>query len=273
MRPLLIIEGTEAERRSRRAVDEKIFAFLSEEFSRVALLPSAGKAECLALVSSLNSIMGDYSVSLKAHALLDRDVKEEPFSEPNVHVLPVSMVENFLVDPMVIWNATVLVRHKMELRSEGDVETALTEILDDLEDSEVDRRVKGAIGAKTFRVRDPVSTLSDQVAKFSNGLKAEMSDEQLTAIREKCEKRVKEIVQENLRREFYRGKSIFEEFYKRYLQQTGMSKEVFIYSCAREARKRKSVVRFVDELMTAIGIRQSGREANVKNATGSQKRT
>lgn len=255
MRPLLIVEGKPAERRSQRAADERIYSFLSGQFSRVAILPAAGKAECLALTSSLNDILCEYSPELRAHALLDRDVRERQYSESTVHMLPVSMVENFLVDPAVIWKATALVRHKTELTNEDEVALALTRILDELEEAEIERRIKAAIGAKTFRLKDPISSVREQVSKFTRNLENELNDERVQSIRKECESRVEEIKEKNLRRELFRGKTIIDEYFKRHLHNTGMSKEMFIYECARMASTRKSVVVFVEQLMKAIGAR------------------
>jgi len=56
------------------------------------------------------------------------------------------------------------------------------------------------------------------------------------------------------RREFFSGKRVLTEFHKRHLHSTGMSKEIFIYSCAKEASKRKSVIAFVATLFRALGI-------------------
>ena len=255
MRPFLVVEGKQADRQSRRAADARIYSFLSDEFSRILVIPAGGKTECRALVNSLNDILKKYSQTLKAHALLDRDLQEENPTEPTVHLLPVSMIENFLVDPLVIWEATKVVHHKMDLVDEKTVEAAITDILDSLSESETDRRIKASIGVKTFRVVDPVSSLKEQISGFSDCLSEQLSDEGIAAIHGESEKSVAAIKEAGKRREFFHGKTIVEEFYRLYMQQSGMSKEIFIYNCARAASERASVKRFVEKLMTSMGIR------------------
>ena len=177
MRPIVVVEGKQEDRQSRRAVDARIYAFLSDEFNRVTILPSGGKAECRALAVSLGDVLRELSVDLKAHALLDRDLEEEDPQIDHIHLLPVSMVENLLVDPQVIWKATNLVHHKMILNSEQQVETAIAEILDDLTDYEVARRIKAEVGTRVFRLKDPVAEANEQVETFTENLQAELAPE------------------------------------------------------------------------------------------------
>jgi hypothetical protein len=56
------------------------------------------------------------------------------------------------------------------------------------------------------------------------------------------------------RRELYDGKKIIDEFFRRHLHDSGMSKEIFVYSCAKEASSRHSVSEFIQALFAALGI-------------------
>ena len=56
----------------------------------------------------------------------------------------------------------------------------------------------------------------------------------------------------NQRREYFDGKKLLDEFYRRHLHSTGMSKEIFVYECARCAADRRIVKKFVDELFDSI---------------------
>lgn len=253
MRPILVVEGKQVDRQSRRAADARIYAFLSNEFGRVTVVPAGGKSECRKLANSLSQLLKDYSTNLGAHALLDRDLEEDK-SDEGVHLLPVSMVENLLIDPRVIWEATALVRHKTDLSSIDEVESSLDEILDWLSDSEVARRIKGTVGTRVFRLQDPVDSADDQVTDFSDKLKSELSYQRISDIRKQCEATVEAITVKHRRREFFHGKRIIEEFYKRHLHSSGMSKEMFVYECARCASERESVKTFVSDLMTSLGL-------------------
>jgi hypothetical protein len=255
MRPIVVVEGRQADRQSKRAVDARIYAFLSDEFSRVTILPSGGKSECRALAESLSMILKDFSQDLRAHALLDRDLEEEEdLQENHIHLLPVSMVENLLVDPQVIWEATKLVRHKMPLDSERLVDAAMTEILDDLTNDEIARRIKAEVGARVFRLKDPVDSADEQVEQFAENLRLELAAGKIAEIKSRCETKVGTIKDQNKRREFFHGKRILEEFYGRYMHETGMPKEMFVYECARCASERASVRTFVNDLMASLGL-------------------
>ena len=254
MRPIVVVEGKQGDRQSKRAADARIYAFLSDEFSRVTILPAGGKAECRKLAESLGNILRDFSEDLKAYALLDRDLEEEDPQEDHIHLLPVSMIENFLVDPQVIWNATKLVHHKMTLNGVEQVEIAITAILDDLTDNEVARRIKGGVGTRVFRLKDPIESATKQVGEFVKNLCAELTDEKIVRISKNCQTKVSRIKNKNKRREFFHGKQILEKFYHLHVHDTGMSKEIFIYECARCASERSSVKGFVEDLLRSLGL-------------------
>lgn len=117
--------------------------------------------------------------------------------------------------------------------------------------------MKAAVPSKTFRLTDPVDSAREQAEDFATTLLAELSDERIAALRNNALTAVDKIKCESKRRESFDGKRVLDEFYKRHLHSTGMSKEIFIYGCAREASKRKSVVKFVDTLFQALDISDS----------------
>ena len=254
MRPILVVEGCQRDMAARRAADARIYPFLSEEFSRVSILASGGKAECKTLVRSLNSILTEFSSAIGAHALLDRDLEESEPADPHIHLLPVSMVENLLVEPFVLWKATTLVHHKMSVRDLNQVEAAIDEILEDMEEAEIDRRIKAAIGAKTFRIKDPVSSASDQLEAHFASVADELSEDKLASIADTCKATVKDIKAQGRRRDFYHGKVILDEFYRRHMHASGMSKEILVYECARIASSTPRVRTFVEGFLARIGL-------------------
>ena len=254
LNPLLVVEGTREHAQSRRVSDVRMYSLLGADFSKFSILPSGGKSECKALVKSLRQVLQEFAPSLGAHALLDRDLEDTDPIEENVHLLPVSMIENFLVDPHVMWGATQLVRHRIGLTNEREVEAALDEILDDLAPFEIDRRVKAALGVKVFRPKDPVSAVQDQAVVFAEALRSAYSAERADELRTLCEATVAEVRSQNRRREFFHGKRIVEEFYRRHMQMSGMSKEIFLYECARLARGREKVKRFFAHLTKTMDL-------------------
>lgn len=252
MRPLLIVEGRKEDKESKRTSDARIYCFLSEQFNQVTIVPGGGKAECIKLVSSLSDILKEFSPDLNAYALLDRDLECKEPDDYLLHYLPVSMIENLLVDPEIIWNAIVTVKHKTKFESLSQLESALTNILNQMQEEEISRRVKGTVGAFTFRVRDPISEIEDQIDIYINSLKKQTNESSLKAVIATAEKEVKKLNDDNKRREYYHGKNILNSFYREYLHETGMSKEIFIYECAKQASQRASVKKLVKELFEQI---------------------
>ena len=267
MRPILVVEGRLRDMDARRAADARIYPFLSEQFSRISILASGGKAECKALVRSLNAILKKFSSAIGAHALLDRDLEESEPADPTINLLPVSMVENLLVDPFVLWKATTLVHHKMSVSEQRQVEVAVREILDDMEQAEIDRRVKAAIGAKTFRLSDPVSSAHNQLKNHIASLTDELSEHKLAAIVDSCTMTVENIKAQGRRADFFHGKTILDEFYRRHMHASGMSKEIFVYECARVASTTTRVRDFVEGFLTKIGV-HSASDSTTQHAAG-----
>ena len=253
MRPILVVEGQAADESSRRPSDARIFGFLSERFHQVTLRPSGGRSHCSTLAQSLTEILGTYSPHLRAIALVDRDLDESDATEPHVIFLPVSMIENLLIDPEVIWNAIVTVRHKTNFTSPSDVEAALNNVLDEMKEHECARRVKAAVGSKTFRLQDPVGEAATQLDAHITELRSRLSPKHLARDQAEAETKVHRLTERQRRREYFDGKKILSEFYRQHMHDTGMSREIFIYQLAQQAGARQSVRKFVAELFDILG--------------------
>lgn len=222
MRPLLVVEGRKSDKDSKRSSDARVYSFLSDDFNRVTIIPGGGKSECKKLTESLNELSSEFSEKLKAYSLLDRDLAEgDPNEEFSIY-LPVSMIENLLVDPEVIWNALTTVAHKTELNSVDDVSKALDELIDSMEEEETARRVKDHIGAHTFRAKDPIDSIEQQISDFNENLLAIVSDGKLQATQQQITKAIEKLKNDNNRREYFHGKNILASFYKKHLHATGM---------------------------------------------------
>lgn len=254
LRTILVVEGRPADKGSRRPVDGRVYGFLSDNFGQLTVLSGGGKSECQSLIRTLNGLLAPIAPNLRAVALLDRDTLQEPPETPGVVYLPVSMVENLLVDPDVIFRATETVRHKTPLQTVADVAKAIDRILEDIVDHEVSRRVKAALPASTFRVTDPVSEARRQVEEFAEAVLGTLSQERLDRILAEAAQIVGELRDVQQRRELYDGKRIIDELFKRHLHDTGMSREIFVYLCAKEASSRHLVSAFVETLFAALGI-------------------
>ena len=253
MRTILVVEGRKADNSSRRASDEKILSLLSDRFARLTVLAGGSKDQCKVLARNLSEILSsELSSNLGAYALVDRDLESGDSQDPHVQYLPVSMIENLLVDPEVIWKGIATVCHKTTLTDQARVSAALDGILDDLVEDEINRRIKADVGFHAFRLCDPVSTASEQAAEHVKQVEDAASETTIGELRKRAENLVKKLAAENTRRENYDGKEILGEFYRRHLQNLGMSKEIFVYECAQAAASRKLVKRFIGDLFDKI---------------------
>lgn len=252
MRPLLIVEGRKEGKDSRRPSDSRIYGFLSEKFNQVTIVPGGGKSECKTLAHSLTDILKELSPELKAYALLDRDIEKQEPEDDLLYYLPVSMIENLLINPKVIWDAIATVRHKTDFQSLEGIEKSLSILLDGMEQKEINRRIKYDIGAHTFRVRDPIDDIEKQVKEHIDKINNKTCSEALERVKNLAAKEIETIKTKNKRREYFHGKNILKQFYQRHLHSTGMSKEIFIYECARQASSRKLVIEFAKNLFEII---------------------
>jgi ABC-type Mn2+/Zn2+ transport system ATPase subunit len=256
LRTILVVEGRSADKSSKRPADGRVYGFLSDRFGQLTVLAGGGKFECQSLVKTLGELLAPIAPNLKAVALLDRDTLDEPISssKPDLLYLPVSMMENLLVDPQVIFRATATVRHKMNLQTVEEIEAALDGILEQMLDHELARRLKATVPTKVFRIADPVAEARKQVEEFAASLVGTLSQEYFDRLQREAQEKVMPLKEAHRRRELYDGKKILDEFYKKYLHESGMSKEIFVYSCAKEASARRSVRVFMEALFLTLGI-------------------
>jgi len=269
MRPILIVEGRKESKDSRSASDSRIYSFLSEKFNQLTIIPGGGKNECKTLAGSLTDLLRTFSKDLTAYALLDRDLEVSDPENSSYHYLPVSMIENLLVDPAILWDAVVTVRHKTDFQSMESLEKALDAILGDMEAEETTRRIKNKIGGITFRAKEPIEDMEKHINEHVEKIRKLAGPEEIEASKKTIALEIEKIKTLKKRREYFHGKDILTEFYKRHLQNTGMSKEIFIYQCAKQASARKSVKEFSETLFNKIeiGIKKPEKEPEAKTAT------
>jgi ABC-type lipoprotein export system ATPase subunit len=255
LRTLLVVEGKSADAVGRRPADARIYGFLSDRFGQITVISGGGKSECRALAKALTECLPHFSGKVRACALLDRDTLEVEPTHPGEYWLPVSTIENLLLDPEVIYRALETVRHRTELQDVAGVATEINAILDSLNDHEIARRVKASVEARTFRLKDPIQQAREQVEEFATRLLSELSADEIDRRRESAASQVAALTERTRRREMFDGKRVLEEFYKRHVHRTGLSREVFVYLCAKEAASRTSVSKFVQSLFDVLELK------------------
>ena len=244
MQPIVVVESVTENETTKVQPDRKLYRALHAGFDRVTLIPGGGKGECKALLRALNKLLPQFSESLNAVALLDRDTDVES-GDMLVQLLPVAMIENFLLDSDSIWESLQSVIERTEFRTVDDIDAALNLVVQSLEQAEIARRTASGLGSCHFH---PPS--SGDIAAAANVFKERVVAQYGVAAIEAAVLRATEDVDalraKNRRREEFHGKSLLQAFYKQHLHGSGLPKGVFAFETARHARRRKSVVNFFD---------------------------
>jgi len=135
LQPVIVIEGACEDSLGHTVSDRRLYRALHPGFDRVTLISGGGKRECFSLARALQQALADFSKQLKVVALLDKDIDQS--ADGVVKLLPVSMIENLLVDPDVFFEAIESVRDRTNFRTVDDVANALDQLLTDSEPREV----------------------------------------------------------------------------------------------------------------------------------------
>jgi energy-coupling factor transporter ATP-binding protein EcfA2 len=253
MQPVVVVEGILQTEKAATISDRKLYRAMNPGFDKVTLLPGGGKSECIKLLQSLNQFLPVFSSRLKAVALLDRDIGQAA-EQPDVYVLPVSMIENFMLDPLPLWESIQSVLEKTPFKTIDDLTVSLEKLMDELESSEIERRTKASLGLVYFRPDSPVANIPAQAEECAKSIVTRYSSTAVETAHNTAADLVKELRARKERRESFHGKEAMDLFFKQYLQNTALSKTVFKFEAARHARRRKGVTAFFDTFFGKLGL-------------------
>jgi predicted ATP-dependent endonuclease of OLD family len=251
MQHVLVVEGTNELGRS--VPDRKIYRAIHAGFDSMTVVAGGGKSQCLQLRDALAGALSTFSANLKVVALLDRDLQATPTAS-DVFVLPVSMIENLLLDPDALWEALQSVIEKTPFATKDDLARALDGCIDELFEDELSRHVAATIGAHHFHPPSERSEITSAAEAFAKDVVEACSAVAITAAEDTARAALAALARDHRRREMYHGKRVLDDFYKRALHRTGMQKGIFKFEAARHARTRKSVKQFFDGLMASLGV-------------------
>lgn len=187
-----------------------------------------------------------FSNHLNAVALIDRDYALNSSESEGIFQLPVAMVENFLLDPEVVWEAIQSVAETSGLHSVADVTRALTDILSSSESEEAERRALSLLGTSFFRPRRPIGDVPSMAEAFSREVVVKYSGATVATAAETARAEVEMARANDRRREDFHGKDMLGKFYSAHLAKTALSRVVFTFEAARHARQRKAITQFFD---------------------------
>jgi len=251
LQPVVLVESVGENAASKVLPDRKLYRALHPGFDQVTLITGGGKAECRALLRVLHDALQQFSNQLHAVALLDRDTAE--FSgDALIELLPVSMIENFLLDPDSMWEALQSVIEKTTFRTVDDLGNALDEIISELTTAEVGRRTAIGLGSAHFFPPSITGDIASSAETFVQEIIGRYAPTAIATAISVAEQKVEDLRATNRRREEFHGKKVLHMFYRTHLHQTGLPKVVFTFEAARHARRRRAVVSFFDAFFARL---------------------
>ena len=250
LQPVIVVEGTGEESSAHTVSDRRLYRALHPGFDRVTLISGGGKRECSNLAHLLQQALANFSKQLKVVALLDKDIDQG--ASGVVKLLPVSMIENFLMDPEVVFEAIESVLDRTDFRTVDDVANALDQLLTDSEPREVGRRAAALLGSSRFFPPSDLAIAREEADAFIVEVQARYSDESIKLARESATRAVEEIRSKLRRREEFDGKKNLADFFGQHLHSSTLSRQVFTFYAARRARRRRTVVEFFDGFFAEI---------------------
>jgi hypothetical protein len=244
LQPIVIVEGV-TQQGAKTVSDRKLYRALHAGFDHVTIIPGGGKADCIRLQQLLQGALTVYTDRLQVVALLDRDLSDQA-PHDGVHLLPVGMIENLLLDPDAIWEAVQSVVERTDLTTVDDVSAALSRVLDEAQPAEIERRILKALGTRLFRPSSPIAMVPDQAQQFSVELLGHYGAAPVAQRETAAQAEVDRLRTDNRRREFFHGKNVLDQFFAQHLHRAGLPREVFRFEVARHARRRRSVNEFFE---------------------------
>ncbi|MEX2490423.1 MAG: AAA family ATPase [Nitrospirales bacterium] len=249
MLPVIVVESVSTEQ-GRAVPDRQLYRALHPAFDRATLIAGGGKRECISLRRALEPALAEFAPALRVIALLDKDCA--PLVEKGVELLSVSMIENFLLDPDVIYEAIESVRTRTPFKTVDDVPAALDAILTEARDFEVGRRTAAALGPAFFHPPSQIAEIGAKIAAFQLSLEQRYSEAAVAAAAAAANTAVDVICAANRRREEFDGKRVLSTFFGRHLNDSTLSRPVFAFYAARRARRRKAVVAYFNQLLERL---------------------
>jgi hypothetical protein len=195
----------------------------------------------VAAAQKLREAITDSIPALSVFAIVDAD--QHQASDPDwVVQWPVCMIENLLLDPEAIWAVLQPLREATDLTSAADVREALIAIATELKDDEVRLRLPALQKSVSIRVRpenrdDLYGAIERARSEFTTRIDA-VRGEVTTTAWDEAASAVDRIISEGRANWMQRGKPIFDRFFDRHANGSGLTKKAFAYAVAGHAAGR-----------------------------------
>jgi hypothetical protein len=214
-RAIVCIEG-EKESQSEEPTDLRLLELMYTRATAVTLVPTTGKGNVITTVQRLRDHVPEDVFRIRVRGLVDADRSTETI--PGIEMLPVCMIENFLLDEEILFDYMKTLKPG-KFPDVSAVGSDLKNIVDHLIEGEIALRVRRRF--KGFTVRIGGASVAqvkvkhaEELAKLQSILPA---DPQIQSEVGAVTNEVKEIVARGMALERFRGKVILKEFYRRHI--------------------------------------------------------
>lgn len=187
------------------------------------LVPSGGKGNVINTVQRFREHLPEDVFRLRVRGLVDAD-QTETNTPQGIWVLPVCMIENFLLDPEALLEYGRIIGIEKFANSEAVLEE-LRLIMREMRDEEIKRRVGRQLKAHTVRVAGATVGEVEAVHRAAIETVQNMvpSGDKLTAIITQVTTEVDQFLQTDQALSRFHGKTVLKRFYARTFSSAGVS--------------------------------------------------
>lgn len=235
-RPLVLVEGENPADIKDEPSDVRIIELLSPGFKRFSLVPMGGKDRIGKLGEVLQQVMQPGGSGLTVFAITDMDRRPvDSDATDRLFAWPVTMIENFLLEPTAIMEVLEPYREKTGLFSASQIADVLNTLALDLRDDEVRLR----LGSKYEPFRwyfngATAEAILDNVEKAKRQLESIIGDRStVEANIQEVQRDVDAIIARGTALAQFHGKHILREFHRRYVQPAQFRYKSFCIETAR----------------------------------------
>ncbi|HWZ88995.1 MAG TPA: ATP-binding protein [Polyangiaceae bacterium] len=252
-RKLLCIEGELPSGNRNHATDVRLLELMCPEVTTYVILPFGGKSTTLDAASRLRSLLSEAFGLEAVLALVDKDTSDRP-REPWIHHLPVTMVENLLLQPAVIWDILQPHKERLQFSDAAGVEAELRVIAKARRDLEVRLRVNRKIPFIRFRPQGltPTELQGSFDAQAATSRGSLPQDDELASLVREAEEAVDAALSNAEELDLFHGKDILQAFHKGHVEQLAIAYHPFCLQLARAVGRDENGRKHVAKHLASI---------------------
>lgn len=242
-KPTLLIEGRNPVELSKEPSDRRIIELICPDFQRCIIIPVGKKQRILEICKILSTPESQDAIGIRVFGVTDSDRpnKNLDIGIDRIFNWPSCMIENFLLEPVAINSILEAHREKTGLSDPQAIEVALRAIARNMRQAEIELRVAAKL--EPFRWHPSGSStqeLKEKLEEAVGKLVGRFADElALKNIFSEATEEVDKILSEKKELQYFHGKNILKEFYKKHVSGKGVDFGYvsFCYAIAGELAK------------------------------------